>query len=565
MSQETATSPSQVSATDEADDWLIVCQCSSGKAILTLLSCLDHQEVSGGGGGAKAASTDSTAATQTHSRRARNQRGPQIVTVFCNPNCLTFHVQGASKQFQASVDIQSSWFVDYQLSAALPENREELDAQSGGEFCVNLMSVLECLHVLGTSIDRTMLLFSYNATQEYLKMELLLQDFGILSTSTVPGMVPPEDGNGADDDDDNTLSGHGLHIAFRSSPTVARMIVRSETLRQVVPEIESVTGGAVGAIALSSQRGLEIAVTGHLGECVCTIPSSGDHVVMLDIQKDVAEPVSNYPLHSLMASFRGLEMAQETCITMNANGMMAIQHQVLLESAKTEEGEATPIYVEFILCCLQDEDGDDDDGRTEGQRSRGLIMSQRSVEHSYQSSSSAVQATRSIAASSRATTEASRKREPPSPLSNGGEGDDNDDDDGEGSPPPPASTNPLFQSLVDSSVSKSPLEDIGQSRRQRRRYGRRSGQGDLYESRSRDDNEECSDADDDSSGAVSRGLLDSDEDDGNRRRDEEASRRHHEESQAEFSQPLDVTAPASSRTGDDDDESDPEIVYGPQH
>jgi hypothetical protein len=55
---------------------------------------------------------------------------------------------------------------------------------------------------------------------------------------------------------------------------------------------------------------------------------------------------------------RGLDIAKETCITINTAGMMAIQHQVVDPLV----GERNPSFVDFILCCMEDDDDDEDDG-----------------------------------------------------------------------------------------------------------------------------------------------------------------------------------------------------------
>jgi hypothetical protein len=60
--------------------------------------------------------------------------------------------------------------------------------------------------------------------------------------------------------------------------------------------------------------------------------------------------VRSYPIQSILSGMRGLEIARETCISMNANGMIAIQHQIL-----DKIGNGDPSYVDFIMGCLQEE------------------------------------------------------------------------------------------------------------------------------------------------------------------------------------------------------------------
>jgi hypothetical protein len=59
---------------------------------------------------------------------------------------------------------------------------------------------------------------------------------------------------------------------------------------------------------------------------------------------------------------RGLDIAQETCISINANGMIAIQHQVLDVVGSSEAN-----FIDFLMCAVQEDDehsqSSDDDPR----------------------------------------------------------------------------------------------------------------------------------------------------------------------------------------------------------
>jgi len=170
---------------------------------------------------------------------------------------------------------------------------------------------------------------SYNLSQEVFKVELT-DDAGVLLTAAIPGMEPPEDD-----------AGGSLALAMRSSPIAARIIVKSDTLREILMELESVGGANVGTVSLNS-RSFDIAVVGDLSECLVSIPCRGDHVVSLDCASSNA--TYNFPLHSLLGSLRGLEIAEETCITINNSGMMAIQHQIIEKGT----GDGTPSFVDFV-------------------------------------------------------------------------------------------------------------------------------------------------------------------------------------------------------------------------
>jgi hypothetical protein len=379
-------------AVDADDDsYLVSCRCESAKAVSTLLSCL-HRIATGSdvaerevwhgntannssGGWRQHNGTATTTTTRTTTRR-RASSGIQPVTVYCAASGLTFHAYGKSKQMQASVDMPALLFSDYSISvndgSSCTRTMDNGDASNtvGGEFCVNLTTVVECLYSLGThNLDKTKLCFSYNVTQELFKLELL-EESGVLSTAAIPGLVPPSDD---DDDMDNSLA-----LIFRSHPEVARIIVHSETLHDLVAELPLVAGGTTATVSLTAQQGLQMAVVGHLGECHIDWPVRGRHVVSVEFPSSTTEPRSllRYPLHALTESMRGLEIAQETCLTINAAGMLAIQHQVLDPTLSDQ----APSFIDFILCCLQYED--DEASRAVPQNHAARTSSHRSISSS---------------------------------------------------------------------------------------------------------------------------------------------------------------------------------------
>lgn len=315
-----------VTPNHKEDEWLLMCRCESARAVVTLLQSLE---------------------SITKSRKA-----VQPVTVFCSPSNLTFHVQGATKQLQASIDMQSTMFSEYRVQADRRDDDATEDWQAGGEFSVNLTSILECLQLLGNN-PGIQLTFSYNLTHEVLKIELLQET--VLCTAAIPGMDLPAD-----------HTNPSLVKAFSDSPVTARIILVSNTLQHITTELQLVSGATVATVSLTKNEGWVVAAVGHLGECLLSIPSHGSHVISLEIH-DQRHTCFSYPLSSLLASLKGLDIAQETCITINSIGMMAIQHQILDPSV----GGESPSFVDFILCSLKD-DGDDDDEKDDEESRRSL-------------------------------------------------------------------------------------------------------------------------------------------------------------------------------------------------
>ena len=297
--EEGAAAPRSTPASPSDDDnYLFSCRCDSAKAVSALLSCLT-----------------------IHTTHKNNNMQP--VTVFCTPTALTFHVYGTTaRQSQASVDMHKGLFCSYQAME--------------GEFCVNLTSVLDCLHVLGSNLERTKLCWAYHPNTQVFEMELL-EEGGVLSTAAIPGLLPP------------TPPSESLALAFSQSPIASRVLLKSEWLRYAWSELEYVPGSTTCTVAVSAQS-LQLATVGHVGECVVSLAAtpSNQNTCLLSLEVGKSIP-RTYPFSSFRLGMRALDIAEETCLTINEMGMMAIQHQVL-----DQEGQAN--FVDFIMTCLQDDD-----------------------------------------------------------------------------------------------------------------------------------------------------------------------------------------------------------------
>jgi Repair protein Rad1/Rec1/Rad17 len=373
---------------------------------------------------------------------------------------------------------------------------------------------------LGThNLDKTKLCFSYNITKEIFKMELL-EESGVLSTAAIPGMLPPDDDLGSD----------SLALAFRSSPIAARIIVKSETLQELVSELELVAGGTTATVGLGME-GLEMNVVGHLGECTILLPVKGSHVVSVELPPSTTPPARAYPLHALTESMRGLDIAEETCITMNNAGMMAIQHQVFDRTLSD-----SPSFVDFILCWLLEEE---DDEQSEPVAATHENTSPRSM--AWSQSQDGASATTTIA--TRKSRVVSHKKMFPYDCDDDKEEDSKTRSDESSHYQTSASEARLFGSVVAEESQQSPPSSRASSRKVRRRTRR------PLKKRSR-----AIDKTSNSDSEGSRNLLaGSDDDDEN----------------MEETEPLDVTAlaspPRNKRDHREDECSSPELVYGQQH
>ena len=240
-----------------------------------------------------------------------------------------------------------------------------------------MTTVIECLHILGTSnLDRTTLCLSYDRSQAIFKVELL-EEHGhnnsigssLLSTCAIPGMAVPDEDD-EDDEDNNNYSGPkststSLAVAFRNSAVVARAILSSSYLRPAIQELMDIPGASCCTIYLSPD-GIEMGCIGFNDECGVSLPYRANNnaangnfeandcetPAFISIECNPPQPCTNsYPLHSFIQGMRALEIANETCISVNEIGMIAIQHQVL-----DKVGKGEPNFVDFIMSSMEDSD-----------------------------------------------------------------------------------------------------------------------------------------------------------------------------------------------------------------
>ncbi|KAL7514074.1 hypothetical protein ACHAXN_011355 [Cyclotella atomus] len=403
--QTTQTSQNQ---TEEQENHLLFsCQCDSAGSIGTLLSCLRRVLSKSSSITSSSAPSSNFTSTQATTSGYGGASKLQHATVYAGPNGLTFHcVQGLAKQSQCSVDLPKGLFREYFVgeeevwmesdsdddddgddeAAGSSTNRDRASQKTmraketiqGGEFAINLTTVLECFSVLSknhkpkinhhgcgnhnnnsnivggeyASLNNVPLCMSYDRDSATFHLEFLDEGGGCLVTCEVPGVAVDENGDQS-----------GLASAFRGNPLVGRAILYSEALSAAVGELQDVPGASVVEVKLS-KAGIELGAVGPRSEVWVTVPyhsrqgTSGMYVGLecyLDNEED-ANLVRKYPLSAFLTGMRGLEIGCETCISVNSRGMMAIQHQV---SRDDHVSGVRPSFVDFIMTCIEDEIDDE--------------------------------------------------------------------------------------------------------------------------------------------------------------------------------------------------------------
>ena len=530
--------------------------------LVTLLNCL--RDV--GTRGVEPTSTNSSmmhpSATQTSAINARRRRTTtrklQPLTVFCTSKGITFHVHGTSKQSQASIDLPSTFFSMFRVQPSSGgtngHNGDDSRGQAseatgdggGGEFCVNLTTLLECLSLVGSgtsgkgggvATDRDQhnrstsssppvsLTMTYHLSSELLKIEMEESAGGMLCTFAIPGMMAPDD-----NDDVGGMAG-----AFLASPTQAQILLPSVQLSVILPELEYVAGATVAHVGIrtspeeqnSRQRmhgrggsrggGLELGTIGHAGQCWLSLqhgkPASARSrngknrrrggsrrrgPFGIDDGNDEGDDDGivryTYPLHRFLQSMKALDIASETCLSINQEGMMAIQHQIFLQDSDAAA------FCDFVLVALEEDSEDEDDPTTviyeddqedETTIGDGTLSSASSSRLSHsQLSSSQTSSLPPRSKASRRPRRNTRKDEASEAMedtnthqADSSSTDDEDDKDGrqqddEGTSP--SLVAPLFGTVVNGqslSVSSSTPIQQAEARRRQRRMRRRLSRG----------------------------------------------------------------------------------------
>ncbi|VEU40467.1 unnamed protein product [Pseudo-nitzschia multistriata] len=384
-SDESDGGPSQEEKDDEEDDALVVCRCESPGILAGLL-----RSFSGHGGWSREGGSANGGAS---GRRNRDGHGPcsgpsfgrlHPATVFCTSAGLTIHSQSSNKQFQASMELPSALFVDYRLMGRgggrngngngkdRKDHDDDDDDEVSYDFTIHWQTLVQCLNVLtiGTGGHRappgpssffsghalshssphshsrshlrspshspSSLTLSYHSSTEVLRLEWEAAKSApggrppFVATAAVPGLHPPPADEAAE-----------LSEAFGRSPIRARWLCPSAGHELAdARELESLQGATSVSIRFlggSGDRGprLCLSARGHSGLVDVEIPapiefSEGSGGGEGRGHRLRASVVHTYSLAGWIQALQPLDMARETCLSVNEQGILAVQHQVVL-------------------------------------------------------------------------------------------------------------------------------------------------------------------------------------------------------------------------------------------
>jgi hypothetical protein len=301
-------------------------------------------------------------------------------TVHAEAGCLTFLVASRSKSTHSKVIMAAEDFDEYLC---------ELDRTSHSRkivFGLSLTTLLDCLLLCGgTTINGRIANEESSVSMRYDGREatfrLTLEESGI---QTVCDLAVHEI------DDYNDVH-QDLTLAFKSSEEEANVILQSTALREAVLELTDTQGATevrvevvaplqsssssslhtnpkVNTLSLGSARhlsascgGLILSTAGNAGECEMVLPADREEL-FISFKCSTPNLVMYYPITSFQLGMKALSVATESCLRINAEGVMALQHQV-------ETGRGSETYVDFICVSLNkgihitysDDDGDNHD------------------------------------------------------------------------------------------------------------------------------------------------------------------------------------------------------------
>ena len=425
---QTTTTQFSPSPADEEDDTLIVCRCETPKILYDLLQSFSKHgswSKSGVGYGSRL-----TSGTQSEEGTLHKLHP---MTVFCTKSGLTIHSQSSNKQFQASMELPASLFGHYRLMSPEEENIDDDDDVSY-DFTIHWQTFMQCLNLLmiGTGGDKapsgnsaasffrnhhhplspqhslSSLTLSYHTSTEVLRLEWEGSSSGgnVVATAAIPGLNPPPADEAAE-----------LSAAFGQSPIAARWLCpQAGHELSDTKELDFLPGATTvrlrfvraneGEDLQESHVGsrLRLSAKGHSGKLSIEIPAP----IEFSDEKEKNAPfvgssqrskkptkrnkiAHTYSLAGWKRALQPLDMARETCLSVNTRGILAIQHQLVVDvsgrsktkrrssygGSQQQPSEPSPsnesAFCDFLLLPLEvDEDrndGDDSDVSVEGESS----------------------------------------------------------------------------------------------------------------------------------------------------------------------------------------------------
>ena len=291
---------------DEEPEWWVDCETDQPRPLVQLLTLLLHAPPGKSWSNANA------------NANFANVSNDPTMTVFCGANGLTIH-NAPNPQFQSTLELPVGLYRAYRVALTGSHADDADDANGNGDqvpsFSLSSKALLECLQVLCLVESPEHLHFKYHGPSQLLRLEARLPGGGIASAAVL-GKIPP------------TESAE-LSAAFGACEVVARLLCASVYL-QDASELELVPGASSISLQFATlpQPALTLCVVGHSSQCQVILPGPVEITARGGEEHQVI--CHHYPLEAWKRAVKAIELAKETCLSINANGILAIQHQILL-------------------------------------------------------------------------------------------------------------------------------------------------------------------------------------------------------------------------------------------
>lgn len=222
------------------------------------------------------------------------------------------------KCIQATAALKSEMFQDY----IFPEGHMLL------QFQINLSILIDCLNMYGAAAQDTALHMRYPGVESTLVLELTEGD---VVTDCKIRTRPADD----------TLDMH-----FRDSPVQSKIILRSGALKECISEMEWL--GDTLFFCAEPEEGFTIKCSGSAGSNQIDIPRDSEAYYLFECSTSHS---NSYRLSHIHHCIKALTQSERTCIRMNQQGVLSLQHML-----KTDATRYT--IVEFFICPVDDENQD---------------------------------------------------------------------------------------------------------------------------------------------------------------------------------------------------------------
>mmetsp|Transcript_25953 Transcript_25953/g.65220 ORF Transcript_25953/g.65220 Transcript_25953/m.65220 type:complete len:280 (+) Transcript_25953:94-933(+) len=200
------------------------------------------------------------------------------------------------------------------------------------EFKVVLSALVECLNLFGPTDTRTMLELSLPASRE--KLVLTLTNGSVLTLVELRIL-----------DSDGTAD-----LQFNALPILNKVIMRSDTLKEVLSELDW-SNDAMVLLLSPDDPFFRISTVGPSASFQIDFPKDADvfeHFSCTQTQQ------TTYKLRFLQPCLKALAAASKTQVRVNQQGMLNLRHMVVVEHHQLN------VFIDFFIAC-SDLDSDDED------------------------------------------------------------------------------------------------------------------------------------------------------------------------------------------------------------